>query len=236
MNTNTRSISRPSVRVILALVLTVLGSGLAEADIVADFIAPAYEPPVQGGGPGEYDSATFDVFLDPANIDWIALSCYPDLRTTLPNLTGIPTIQSTQMFDNIRLTVSVGANTSPMITLDDNDGYNHPIGNQAVFYGYFDSVGRYDGFTASTYGAQPETGELTSFFDTHGAGTYHFYVSFWDKWAGGGVGHLDTYLLRSEIEPQSVPEPSSAMLLAFATVGVCAWRRRKRLPFSTMCR
>jgi len=160
----------------------------------------------------------------------MALSIGTALRTDLPNLAGIPTIQSTQMDDAILLTASIGSFTSSTITLDNNGAFNERIGNQAIFYGYFNSVGSFNGFTIGTYGAQAETGALTSFFDAHGAGTYSLNVQYVNKYTSS-AGHGNVFLLRDINPTREVPEPASIALFGFGTLGMgfIAFRRRQKV-------
>lgn len=210
-----------------AAIITIF-SGVASALVVSDFIdspySTSYAPTYS-----VYDTATIDVYIDPASTNWLALSIVNDLRTNLPNLSGIPTIQSTQMDDAIYLTAAFGNNISTRILLDDNDSQNRRIGNQAVFYGYFDSVGSFNGFTTSTYGAQAETGALTSFFDTYGAGTYTLTLQYYNKYSGT-AGHSNVYLLRDIDDapaPDPVPEPATLILFGIGMMGIPAFRRKR---------
>lgn len=75
-----------------------------------------------------------------------------------------------------------------------------PSGNQAVKYGFHPSVwyvSRIDWsadpvLSYTTTG--PETGEMTPFIDSQGAGTYTFEVTFHNQWTGR-VSHGPIYLL-----------------------------------------
>ncbi len=123
-----KSTPRIVVRICLALAIAMVDSVAVAGTVEAEHIASPIGP-LTPGGTGEYDSASFDIFLSPVSTDWIALSMNSTLQTGLPNLSGIPSIRSIETFDNIWVTLSKGGNTSSTITLDDNDGNFYPIGN-----------------------------------------------------------------------------------------------------------
>ena len=205
-----------------ALGLVALFPAQSRATVIADLIDTPFS--TTSAGSGIYDSASINVFIDPANTIWMALSIITTLSSTLPNLSGIPTIQSTQMDDEIRLDVSFGANSTSTI-LDRNDGFNLYIGNQAIFYGSFPSVGRFNGFTTATFSGVAETGTLDSFFNTHGAGTYQFTANSINVFAST-AGHSNIYLLRDVVQ---VPEPSTLAIFGLGLVGLGFMRRRRRV-------
>lgn len=191
---------------------------VSAAAIVADLLHAPFSTTAAGAN-APYKIVNIPMFIDPASTTWMALSIGTQLRSDLPNLSGIPTIQSPQMNDMIRLTASLGGQSSAAILLDDNDAFNLRVGNQAIFYGFFSSVGSFNGFTTATYGGRSETGALTAFFDAQGAGTYNLKIELMNRF-GPEAGNSNVYLLRDVV----VPEPAAA---AFA-VALGVLRRRRR--------
>ena len=97
-----------------------------------------------------------------------------------------------------------GVRSGP-IFLHDNDAYGTPIGNQAVVYGTHPSVWFVQSIDWSTdppsslTATGPETGELTSFIDREGAGTYRFEVTFVNKWTDRAAHGVLQFLVGSAI-------------------------------------
>ena len=214
----------------IACCLTTTSTRLASGAIMANLIDTPFSTSSAAAN-SVYDSATLTIFLDPANTNWMALSIGTALTTGLPNLSGIPSIQSAQSDDAIQITANKGSTTSSQITIEDNDAFNQRVGNQAVFFESFSSVGSFNGFTTATYGGQAESGALTTFFNSQGAGTYTLTVSFFNRFSNT-AGHSNVYLLRDVNQPPTgeVPEPTSLTLWGLGALG-CAiggYRRRKR--------
>lgn len=207
------------------LALLVLSTpAAASATVIADLLASPFG--TSSTAPNVvYKTETASLFIDPASTTWMALSIGTDLRTNLPNLSGVPTIQSPQMNDAILLTATLGASTSAQIVLDDNDSFNRRLGNQAIFYGFFPSVGSFNSSSTATYAGLPETGALTSFFDANGAGVYTFDLSFLNRF-GPEAGHSTVYLLR-DVTSSPAPEPGSLALLGASLAAAALIRRRR---------
>jgi MYXO-CTERM domain-containing protein len=232
MNRSTRRRGLPLISLATAFSVAMACPHLASGAILADLIDTPFS--TTSAAPNSvYDSATLTIFLDPANTNWMALSIGTALRTDLPNLSGIPTIQSAQSDDAIRITATIGSATSSQITIEDNDAFNLRVGNQAIFFGSFSSVGSFNGFTTATYAGLPETGALTSFFNAQGAGTYTLSVSFFNRFTNN-AGHVNVYLLRDVNQPPTgeVPEPGSLTIWGAgalaAALGACRRRRAQK--------
>lgn len=186
--------------------------GTADADAgtlpsaVSVAVAGEY-PPTDGVAIGAaYDSATFTVELDPAQLGWIALS---GAAAPVDQPAGVGSDREPDgaidvIFPNVddHLIVEVskdGAVSGPHV-IHDRDAYGTPIGNQAVIYGHHPSVWYVSQIDWSTDPATsytttgPESGELTAFFDEQGAGVYEITVTFVNTWTGW-VAHGEIFLL-----------------------------------------
>lgn len=214
------------IAILAALAFTPLLPVQGHAVVISDLIDTGTGPvsPVAVGA--TYDSASITVFIDPAATNWMALSIGTNLTSGLPNLAGIPSIQSPQMNDRIQLTVSFGASTTST-TLDQNDAFNQYIGNQAVFFGSFSSVGRFNGSTTATYLGLPETGALTSFFLSHGAGNYVLTVNSINDFSSD-AGHGTIYLLRDVTVPVPLHPSTIAQISGLGLLGLFVWRRKRK--------
>ncbi len=159
---------------------------------------PVDEPYPPTGGIGledAYDSVTFTVDLDPDGLSWMAFSGFEDLvdqpmgeRDRQPD--GVLDVVFPDVDDFLVIVATKDGVDSGPYVLHDRDAVGTPIGNQAVIYGYHPSVwyvSRIDWsadpvLSYTTTG--PETGEMTSFIDSQGAGTYTFEVTFYNQWTG----------------------------------------------------
>jgi hypothetical protein len=151
-------------------------------------------PPAGGIGLEEaYDTATFRVDLDPDELSWMAFSQFEDLvdqpmgeRERQPD--GVLDIVFPDVDDFLVIVATKDGVDSGPYVLHDRDAVGTPIGSQAVLYGFHPSVwyvSRIDWsadpvLSYTTTG--PETGEMTSFIDSQGAGTYTFEVTFYNQW------------------------------------------------------
>lgn len=171
----------------------------------AVLVAPEF-PVTDGVGIEEtYDTASFTIELDPANLSWIAFSGAEQLQDMGAGVVervpdGVPDLVFPNLDDYLVVEVSKDGVSSGPFVVHDRDAWGTPIGNQAVIYGMHPSVWfvssidwSTDPPTSATTTAA-ETGTMTEFFETHGAGTYQFDVSFVNKWTGM-VAHGPIYLL-----------------------------------------
>jgi hypothetical protein len=169
---------------------------------------PVDEPYPPGAGIGldeAYDTATFTVELDPETLTWMAFSGFDDLvdqpmgeRDRQPD--GVLDVVFPDVDDFLVIVATKDGVDSGPYVIHDRDAVGTPIGNQAVIYGYHPSVwyvSKIDWsadpvLSYTTTG--PETGEMTSFIDSQGAGTYTFEVTFYNKWTDR-VAHGALYFL-----------------------------------------
>jgi hypothetical protein len=145
-----------------------------------------------GGFPinAAYDTASFQIDIDPGQVAWMAFSGIDQLgdRGTGPRAEGEPDgildILWTNIDDYLIVEVSKDGASSGAIVLNENDGSGRAIGNQAVIYGHYPSVWHVQSVdwsvepAAGYYATAPETGELTQFIDDNGEGTYRFELTF----------------------------------------------------------
>ncbi len=168
-------------------------------------VADAYPPSGGIALEAAYDSASFTVELDPAELDWIAFSGSPELvdlgvggAEKSPD--GTPDLVFPDVDDFLVVEFTKDGVSSGPYVLHDRDAMGTPIGNQAVIYGTHPSVwyvSRIDWAAdpiVSHTATGPETGEMTSFLDAQGAGTYRVDVTFYNMWTEM-VAHGELYLI-----------------------------------------
>lgn len=175
-------------------------------DGVTVVAGPGAFPPTSGMEiDAPYDSASFTVYIDPAETDWIAFSGADHLvdqpaggADAAPD--GVLDILFPDVDDFLVIVATVNGVDSGPYVIHDRDAAGTPIGDQAVIYGYHPSVwsvSRIDWSTdpATSYTATgPEEGDMTSFIDAQGAGEYHFEVTFYNQWTSW-VAHGPLFLL-----------------------------------------
>lgn len=181
------------------------GRGSTDTAAVTSVSVTGPYPPTAGVEiDAPYDSASFTVFIDPARTDWVAFSGAdqlvdephgPDERA--PD--GVVDIVFPDIDDYLVVTATVNGVSASTI-IHDRDAMGTPIGEQSVVYGFFPSVWYVSHIdwsttppTSSTV-TGPETGVLTEFMDSQGAGDYTFDVIYWNKWTDR-VAHGPLYLL-----------------------------------------
>jgi len=183
------------------------GTGVAAASsVVSVFVTGPMAPAGGYAIDAPYDTVTFTVDLDPAALTWIALS---GAEAPLDQPAGVGGDRSPDgaldiMFPDVDdlLSVEIAKDgESISILLHDNDPVGTPIGNQAVIYGYHPSVWHVSNIDWSANPpitstvTNPETGELTAFFDEFGgAGSYQFTVTYVNLYTDM-VAHGDLYLI-----------------------------------------
>ncbi len=168
-------------------------------------VADAF-PPTDGVAlEAAYDSASFTVDLDPAGLDWIAFSGSPELVDlgvggAEKRTDGTLDLMFPDVDDFLVVEFTKDGVPSGPYVLHDRDAMGTPIGNQAVIYGTHPSVwyvSRIEWATdpiVSHTATGPETGEMTSFIDAQGAGTYQVDVTFYNMWTEW-VAHGELYLI-----------------------------------------
>lgn len=187
-----------------------VGAGSSEhrSPTGAQVVATVDEPYPPAGGIGldePYDSATFTVELDPAKLTWMAFSQFDELvdqpmgeRDRQPD--GILDVVFPDVDDFLVIVATKDGVDSGPYFLHDRDAVGTPIGNQAVIYGYHPSVwyvSRIDWSAdpvLSYTTTSPETGDMTSFINSQGAGTYKFEVTFINRWTDR-VAHGPVFFL-----------------------------------------
>jgi hypothetical protein len=183
-----------------------VASGVATAGAVVS--VHVAEPLAPAGGyeiDAPYDVAYFTVDLDPAVLSWIALSGsgapvdQPAGVGSDRSADGVADILFADVDDLLFVEVTKDGDEASAL-IHDNDAMGTPTGNQAVIYGYHPSVwfvSHIDWTTdppTPTATTGPETGELTAFFDEHGAGTYEFTVTYVNLFTDR-VSHGELYLI-----------------------------------------
>ncbi|MEQ8716000.1 MAG: DUF6777-containing protein [Acidimicrobiales bacterium] len=142
-------------------------------------------------GAGEtFSTESVEVSLDPSELVWLAISRAEGLVDTETGVggrdspDGFPDIDFAGVDDRIVVTVTAPSGAARTVELDANDAFAAATGNQAVLYGTYPSVRvvtntDFDADPAvPTFSLVRETGELTSFLDDEGPGTYTFEFSF----------------------------------------------------------
>ena len=182
------------------------GTGVVAAGGTVSVFAADPMAPVGGFAiDAPYDTATFTVDLDPSALSWIAFS---GAEAPLDQMEGVGSDLSNDgtidiMFPDVDDLLFVEVSTaggSASVFIHDNDAFGTPIGNQAVIYGYHPSVWHVSNIDWSTDPpitstvTNPETGELTAFFDGLGAGTYEFTVTYVNLYTDM-VAHGDLFLI-----------------------------------------
>ncbi|MEA2024650.1 MAG: DUF6777 domain-containing protein [Actinomycetota bacterium] len=183
------------------------GTGVAAAGTSASVFVLGPMAPTGGYAiDAPYDTVTFTVDLDPAALSWIALS---GAEAPLDQPAGVGSDRTPDgildiMFPDVDdlLSIEIAKDgESITVVLHDNDASGTPIGNQAVIYGYHPSVWHVSNIDWSTNPpitstvTNPETGELTAFFDEYGgAGSYQFTVTYVNLYTDM-VAHGDLYLI-----------------------------------------
>ena len=169
-----------------------------------------------------YDSASFTVFIDPATTDWIAFSGAEQLVDRPVGVRGswqpdgILDIEFPNVDDYLVVTATING-VSASDAIHERDAVGTPIGEQSVIYGYYPSVWYVSHIDWSTdpptdsTATGPETGVLTEFIDSQGAGEYRFEVIFWNIWSDR-VAHGPLYLLVGSGNSVSAPAPPTPRL------------------------
>jgi len=239
-----RGIIRTHVRRVLTGLVLVLCAGSAAATVIPSrsiFVAPRNVVANTGGNP-IYDTASLEVFVDPAVTTWIAWNNRSDV--------AIPRTGCDFGFclgagafgtdDFIRLTITPpGGGTALTVDIDRNDAVGNDFGIQNVIFGDAstapDALRIANPFSFPTEVIFDDSGSHNAVFTA--AGTYNFDFEFRNNSNFGPAGHgLICLLIQDTSGPGGEPGPDCALssavpepgTLALAGLGLAGLGMRRR--------
>jgi hypothetical protein len=239
-----RSLIRPSkfrIALCLSLFLLFLLPFSVNADVSSVTLDSATFFASSGVAIGKYASSTsVDVYIDPSNTNWMAISNSNNLITAgIGSYSGgysipygspgntHPQINQSGMDDYIVLNVLAPDDIhSAQATLDNNDALNYRVGNQAVFFGTYQYVRAVNGAYPLYVDNFAETGTLASFFNTYGAGTYTFTLDYYNAFTDAAAHNAEYLLMDTNPAPTGVPEPTTMLLLGLGLIWSAGVRRK----------
>ncbi len=182
-----------------AVVHTIPGTDGAEAGQQIRFIpltgamaTPVEAQPGDGVDSGlhrSFDTALLSgVSLDPDRLIWIAVTSrpsYQDSPTGDAAPDGTPDVLGAEIDDYASVSIFTGGDEATT-TLGDNDAAGTPIGNQAALAGSVQVVAASGSDGSGDESVRPhapiiETGAFDGFIEEHGAGSYDFAFTFFNR-------------------------------------------------------